>query len=220
MSFLSNRINVFCNRFIRARMKRMWADMDGRPLSILSNNCLGGLVCHDLGLRFDTPTVNLCMPLPSFVLMMEHVDEALVAYVKEISDNSRPYPVGALQLATGNIELHFMHYQDFSSAVKTWRRRSARVDKGRLVIVAAENVRCDDSILSRFHSLPFRKILLTAEKRTVDLLGEEAFLISGLTPQHLAFTDFCGLFGKRFYHQFDWVDWLHKSFDHSNDHVA
>lgn len=214
MSRLSNRINVFCNRFISARIKQRWKELGGESLSILSNNCLGGLVSHDLGLRFDSPTVNLCMPLPSFVLLMEHLDEALVARVEESSDKATPYPVGILKLTAGDILLHFMHYRCFSSAVKTWQKRSERVVKERLVIIAAENVRCDDSVLLRFHSLPFPKVLLTAEQRTVDLLGAEAFFVSGLTPTHLAFTDFCGLFGKRFYHQFDWVDWLHRRFDH------
>ena len=58
MSALSNQVNVICNHFVRRRLRRRWKEFGGHSVSILSNNCLAGLIYHDFGLRFDSPAVN------------------------------------------------------------------------------------------------------------------------------------------------------------------
>lgn len=35
--------------------------------TIISSNCIGGVIYHDLGLRFQTPTVNLTIGMPDMV---------------------------------------------------------------------------------------------------------------------------------------------------------
>ena len=37
------------------------------PFSIISSNCVGGVISHDLGLRFESPTVNLFFYPDSFL---------------------------------------------------------------------------------------------------------------------------------------------------------
>lgn len=210
MSLLSNSINVFCNRFVRHRIRRHYRELGGRPFSLLSNNCLAGLVYHDLGLRFDSPTINCCMAFPAFVEFVERLDHALTADLTEEKSAARPYPVGRLRLAdktwltedTGrDLLIHFVHYSDFDSAVNAWKKRAARVDRSRVVLLAAENTSCSEANLLRFQALPFPKLLLTPSARTADILGEDAFLFANLPADAFRITDFSGLAGRRFYHR-------------------
>gem|GEM_PF-5437361 len=41
--------------------------------SLFCNNCVGALVLHDYGLRFDAPTVNLFIHPKDFVEMLSHL---------------------------------------------------------------------------------------------------------------------------------------------------
>ncbi len=43
-------------------------------LSVISNNCLGGMVLHDRGLRFNSPTVNLWIPAHDYVRMLQKTE--------------------------------------------------------------------------------------------------------------------------------------------------
>lgn len=43
---------IFRNKFDRLRLQN-------KDFSIISNHCMGGIISHDLGLEFKSPTVNL-----------------------------------------------------------------------------------------------------------------------------------------------------------------
>ncbi len=58
------------NREMRSRLA------NGAP-SILANNCNGGVIAHDLGLRFRTPTVNLYFPFPDYIRFLQRLDHYL-----------------------------------------------------------------------------------------------------------------------------------------------
>jgi uncharacterized protein (DUF1919 family) len=106
--------------------------------TILCNMCLVGVIYHDLGLRFNSPTVNLMIPAGEFVSMLQdisQIDEEIE--VKE--DLGKPYPVGLL----GDLyTLHFMHYKTFKEAVDTWRRRALRMDRSNPYIILVETASC------------------------------------------------------------------------------
>lgn len=58
-----NRINM-CNR---AKLRNM-------EMSILSSNCAGGVMSHDLGLPFRSQFVNLALRLKDFVKYLRDLD--------------------------------------------------------------------------------------------------------------------------------------------------
>ena len=88
--------------------------------SIISSNCNGGVVCHDLKIRFNSPTVNLFMSAEYFLKFVKHLEYYLNTDIVEIKDDTVTYPVGLL----GNeILLHYMHYNSFEEAVQKWNER-------------------------------------------------------------------------------------------------
>lgn len=131
--------------------------------SVISNNCNGAVMLHDLGLPFKSPTVNLYIPFPDYIRFLEDLDgylslpqDALV----EIPGGKKGYPVGML----GNIELDFVHYESFDEAKHKWFERVARVDKSNLYVMLSQRDGCTRADVERFDSLPFEhKVALVAE---------------------------------------------------------
>ena len=52
--------------------KRNRARFHNPDVSILSMNCIGGVLAHDLGIRFNSPTVNLYMRAEDFIRFCEN----------------------------------------------------------------------------------------------------------------------------------------------------
>lgn len=50
------RINLAMRTFVNRANRNRLINQD---FSLLCNNCNGGVICHDLGLQFRSPTVNL-----------------------------------------------------------------------------------------------------------------------------------------------------------------
>lgn len=99
--------------------------------SVIANNCNGGVLCHDLGLRFNSPTVNLFIPFPDYVRFCKELRHylSLPAEAMTEADLSSEYPTGYLE----DLPLHFVHYSAFEEAKDKWFERAARVDFGTFI---------------------------------------------------------------------------------------
>ena len=61
MNLYNNTVTYRFNKFIREHfiLPQMRKRLKNKKISILCNNCIGGIVSLELGLRFNSPTVNL-----------------------------------------------------------------------------------------------------------------------------------------------------------------
>lgn len=85
---MKEQLREFRNKIFRRRLKN-------RDFTIIANNCIAGCVYHDLGLRFDTPTVNLYIPFPDYILFLKNLKELVYAkFIQLPSVNG--HPVGLL----------------------------------------------------------------------------------------------------------------------------
>ena len=92
--------------------------------SIISNHCMGGIISHDLGLEFKSPTVNLKILPDDFIKFVENLEHYLFLPIEEKFETGISYPIGLL----GDVTLYFVHYSSFEEAVKCWNRRKERVN--------------------------------------------------------------------------------------------
>ncbi len=88
-------------------------------VTILSMNCTGGILYHDLGLRFLSPTINLYMEAEDFIRFCENLPDYLALnHLEECRDpavlSGRSYPVACL----GDIKLFLVHYASVELAEK------------------------------------------------------------------------------------------------------
>ena len=86
-----------------------------RDVTIIASNCTGGFLYHWLGLQFRSPFINLYMTPQDFITALSNFDAFMDQDIIEVKDSGRDYPVG---LGYGNTLIHFMHYPDFSTAIK------------------------------------------------------------------------------------------------------
>ncbi len=106
--------------------------------TIISNNCVGGAVCHELGMEFKTPTINLQILPEDFPRFCRNLKTYLDYDLVECHDLT-PYEVNKLIKMFGEIPkmpigligdvlVCFQHYETFSEAKAKWDERKAKVD--------------------------------------------------------------------------------------------
>ena len=151
------RILRYLRRLERYRNRKR---LKNRSFSLVTNNCIGGIISHDMHLRFLSPTVNLSFANDGFLLFCRHLVYYLSIPVEEVVSD-KGYPVGVLKGEYGDIFLYFMHYDSFLEAKQKWEERALRVDIENLFIIM-EAQKCEESILHQFDELDFpNKVILT-----------------------------------------------------------
>lgn len=125
------KINLF-NKWSILRDRKKLTNTD---ITILSSNCTGGLIYHDLGLKFLSPTVNLSIDSPEFVKMVSNIEYYMSLDPVEIVDEKYKCPVGML----GDIEIHFTHYKTFEEGRSKWNERKKRINYDNIYVITNDN---------------------------------------------------------------------------------
>ena len=109
--------------------------------TIISNNCMGGVICSRHHMQFKSPTVALqILPeeFPKFCDNLTHyIESELVKYpIEEFTEEHKRYalrmynkipnefPYGRID----DIMVCFQHYKTFEEAKEKWDRRKARIE--------------------------------------------------------------------------------------------
>ena len=187
--------------------KMLRRGLTNRDFSILSSNCVGGIILHNLGQRFNSPTVNLLMTPDDFVKFLERPKHYLGCELREM-DAGKDYPVGVLD----DIRLDFMHYPDFATAEAKWKERSGRIHWDNLYIIMVEAFGCGRDVIARFDALPYAHKVCLTEREYPGLACVYAL------PDALRGGGFdCGLTGyrdrfkiRRWFDDFDYVEFLNQ----------
>lgn len=142
-------------------MKKYRAKLENRDFSLITNNCIGGYIYHDMKLQFLSPTINLCMSDNDFLVFCENLKEYTQLPVKEYPDSGYNHPVGIISGSAGDIMVRFFHYDTFENGVSKWHERCKRINFDNICVVM-EGVTCTREILERFDRLEIeRKVVLT-----------------------------------------------------------
>lgn len=153
-----NKIVPFLRRLLLYFYRKKLKTTD---FSLITNNCIGGIICHDLHLRFFSPTINLFFDDSEFIVFLSNLDEYLHLPVEEYSDSSIKFPIGVLRGSAGDVKIYFMHYRTFEEAVEKWNERKRRVNADNIFIIMEGNS-CSEKILEDFDNLKFaNKVVLT-----------------------------------------------------------
>lgn len=194
------------NFFDRQKWKIYNGNSKKHP-TIISQNCTGGVMSHDLGLQFTSPTINLFMESKDYIKFLENleyylsIDANLIEFIQD-----SPYPVGYLE----DIKIYFVHYNSEEEVIEKWNIRKSRVDMNNLFIIMTDRDGCTDEIFNRFINLSFKnKIFYSHSKKDNNCViympcFKHENQVGGL-------TDFCNILGKRYYAKyFDYIKWLSK----------
>lgn len=181
--------------------------------SIIANNCNGGVICHDLGLPFLSPTVNLYIPFPDYVKFCERLEYYLslpIEAMRQGPDDAEGWPTGTLD----DIQLMFMHYLTFGIARDKWFERAARVDMDNLFFMLAMRDGCTCEDIRAFDSLPYERKVAFVDRPMPNVPCARYF--SEFVDQDKGgvkvLTEYASRFsGRRIIDSFDYVGFLNRS---------
>ena len=168
--------------------------LTNQGMSVISANCVGAFILHDLNQPFNSPFVNLYLDPSDFVQFIQ---------------TEKPYPVGLLD----DLKVHFMHYHSEQEAKEKWEARSHRLDFDNLFIMMTDKdggkgAKYED--LQAFDNLPYPNKVVFTHKPYPEL--KSAFYIKGFENENEVgdlFT-FSGWNGEKYYDQFDYVSWFNQ----------
>ncbi len=134
--------------------------------TIIASDCFGTFIYHNLGLRFNSPTINLYIKKNDFLEFVSNLKEYLSCDITEVTDKTVSFPVGKLELDGNSVEIYFMHYKSFEEAKRKWNERKERVSFDNIYIIQLIQNATEEDI-REFDKLEYKnKMLITSENLT------------------------------------------------------
>lgn len=127
-------------------------------VTLICQNCIGGVFYQDMGLRFDSPTVGLFLKGGDFVKFATNLHRYMAMELQVHWDEE--YPVGKLD----DIEIHFMHYETCSQALQDWNRRRERIHWENIVLLCTDRDGFSAEDFALWTKLPYKKVLFTGNR--------------------------------------------------------
>ncbi len=188
------------------KMKRQ---LEGIEFTLLGNNCLPGVVYHDLGREFTSPTVNLAFDGEDFIKFLENPKHYFECDMEFFNWEGIDYPLAKID----DIEVRFVHYKTPEEAKRKWHERSQRIVWDNIFIVATNHDgMCQDKWMERFDKLPYKNKIMFVSKEYPQY--DWAVLVPQFKGrfQVRIMTSFANFFGKRYYETcFDIPKWIKES---------
>lgn len=135
---------------------------DVEDASIIATNCVGGEISNALGLRFNSPFVNMSMDRNDLVDMALDLktymsSEPMVIKGKYIT----------LRITNGkkDININYIHDDDADKVLSDYMRRRERINYDKVVLIIDDRSLTQDS-LEKFDKIDcFRKVCLTSSEQ-------------------------------------------------------
>lgn len=186
--------------------------LENIDFSLVSSNCNGGVMCHDLGVQFRSQFVNLWMFCNDFIRYLSDLD-----YYNSIDDiafipreaSGCNYPVGLID----GMRIFFVHYNSDEEALIKWNERKKRIDKKNLFVMMSEQNGCTKEDLRAFDELPYSNKVVFTKQPYTDI--RSAVYVPGFEEQRDVVTmlAYKNIFSaKRYYDDFPYVDWFNGTY--------
>ncbi len=139
-----------------------------RSFTLISQNCVGGVIYHMLDMPFKTPTINLYINDEDFVKLAENPryyfsiePEPLLEKYIEPTDEQVNYPL----IKVGDITVYCRHYNSCKEAIDSWNRRRERIDYNNIYVIATSwNLHESAELIERIGKCGYPNVIFTYEK--------------------------------------------------------
>lgn len=181
------------------RLSKNNIDID--DCTIISSNCIGGMIYHDLGLKFKSPTINLYFTCHDFALFINNLKYYLSLTPVEFSCDDFPI------LKLGDIKLFCQHYKNSNEAIDAWERRKERIDLNNIYVIATDRDCSDYNDLKLIDQAPYRKTIFVSNP---NLQLDNSIYVVGYDKQVGHLDKFVNESGYREYEQYLSIDKIFK----------
>lgn len=179
--------------------------LSNTTFSLLSSNCNGAFICHDLGLQFRSPFVNLWIKPGDFIKYLQNIEHYMHADMTFVKEEGITYPIGQLD----DIRIYFQHYHSKEEALRKWTERTNRIDLDNLFILFNDRDNCTYEQLQAFDKLPYPNKVVFTHKPYPEL--QSAYYIKGYEQEGQVgnLYEYINPFsGRKHFDQFDYVSWF------------
>lgn len=202
-----NKLNEIVRPLINYRNRKR---LINHSFSLIASNCNGGFILHDLGMRFNSPFINLWMKPKDYIKMLSDLKGYMSEDVIFVKEDGIDYPVGLLR----DVNIYFQHYESEEEAKQKWDARKARINYDDLFVLFTDQEGCSQEDLKRFDELQFKHKVVFTNIYYPDL--KSSFYIKGFEKNESVGD--CFVFephslGMKKYDQFDYVSWFNKGLE-------
>lgn len=179
--------------------------LQNKDFSLIASNCNGSLILHDLGLRFNSPFVNLWIKPKHYIKMLANLKLYMSIDMDFVSEDVINYPVGKIN----DVIIYFQHYSTCEEALKKWNQRRKRINYDNLYVIFTERDGCTYEDLLAFDALPIKNKVVFTKQEYPEV--KSAYYITGFENMNevgFLFDYMPKKFGKKYYDQFDYVKWF------------
>jgi len=196
-------------------LKRIRKKIKNKDFSIICNNCVGGFIYHDLGMKFLSPTINLYMRSDDFVTFAKNLEYYTSCEIIQIEDKNKNFPVGKIVAKDENhqdIILNFAHYDNFEIAKSKWQERVKRINYDNIYVILEfyDNV-YSESILKDFQEIQYKNKIIITHKKYDNIENTFAVTCYKDNEPNGQLFKYKGITGKRYLDEFDYVNFLNES---------
>lgn len=188
-------------------LKRRKAGLKNYDFTIISSNCNGAFVYHDLAMPYLTPTVNLTIGMNDFVKMVRNLRWYMRQEIVELEENYE-YPAGLLD----DIRINFLHYKSFEEGIRKWEERKRRINWNNLFIFGTARGDCTYDTIRNFDQLPYENKVIFTNRQYPEF--QSAYYIRGFDKQKeigILVEYKKQLLVRRYLDDFDYVDFLNRN---------
>lgn len=152
---VSNYKTHFLNNYVIKKQRKVF---EAKEITIISQNCIGGVFYHDMRSNFYSPTINLFFSCPDFIKFVLNLEYYLSCNL-EIRWGEE-YPIGKLD----DITIYFMHYNTCKEAKESWERRKKRINKEKIIVLSTDMELFTKETFKEWKKIKYPKILFTANQ--------------------------------------------------------
>lgn len=190
----------------------------GCNISIISNNCMGAEICHSLGMRFNSPIVNLQILPEDYIRFCNDLTHYLAEEVKECVEFTQKqrqmirkefgreveelsFPFGMC----GDILIAFQHYPTFGKAKEDWERRCSRVNLSRCGVILTVDDRYEKEA-REFDRLGYANKILLTVNWSLQLPNTRTESLD--KPDGIHYFEYYSTFKKYYERNFNIAEWV------------
>ena len=207
---LKNLLRKCKREHLLKNLKKMNGNHD---FCLITNDCVGGVIYHDLGEQFRSPTINLWISNDHFLEFAQNLKYYLSCEITETPDSSKKYPVGTI-IPTDDrhipIVLNFMHYKTFEEAHSKWKERSLRVDYNNLYFIWHFNGEGDIEKVKEFDRWNAKKLVILHNANN-DIASSGVVSCYNENPYNGKILEVVERTGKRYLDEIDYISFLNNS---------
>ena len=145
-----------------------------KDFTLIARDCIGGILYHQLGLKFLSPTINLFFTPEDFNYFCLYLKEYIDCDLKESKEEDIEYPVGILApINRKPIKVHFMHYESFDEAKEKWNERKSRINWDNIYVCSSfayskEVATFTPELVEKWNKIKYKKVVLVDKKYGFD----------------------------------------------------